>query len=76
MVSKQTLKVERAHASAIFIINIIKRKKRRKILDTDLQKLLFMDALKKELENEVQEQRGYMGVDKGENQSSNRISSE
>lgn len=35
-----------------------------------------MDAPKKELENEVQEQHGYMGVDKGENQSSNRISSE
>lgn len=32
-----------------------------------------MAALKKELENEDQEQHGYMGVDEGENQSNNRI---
>lgn len=35
-----------------------------------------MAAPKKELENENQEQHGQMGVDEGENQSSNRISSE
>lgn len=68
MVSKQTLKIEHAHARAIFIINIIKRKKSRKILDIDLQKLLCMAALKTELENEDQEQHGYMGVDEGQNQ--------
>lgn len=68
------MKIEHAHPRSIFIINIIEGEKNRKVLDIGLQRVVFF--LKRELENEDQEQDENMGVDKGENQSINKISNE
>lgn len=68
------MKIEHAHPRSIFIINIIEGEKNRKVLDIGLQRVVFF--LKRELENEDQEQDGNMGVDEGENQSINKISNE
>lgn len=68
------MKIEHAHPRSIFIINIIEGEKNRKVLDIGLQRVVFF--LKRELENEDQEQDENMGVDEGENQSINKISNE